>query len=514
MKSKFFISGIIALLILSGCQKLDQEIVTTLNYNQVTKSYEYVKQLQSGVYSNVKNGFLYINSQSMMASATDESEHTLETATVQKFNIGAWNAFDNPDNVWDDYFLGIRRANEFLQSSDSVNLDLYKFDPLASQQTVYLSRLAEIKNWKYEVRFLRAYFYFELVKRYGGVPLLTKIGSIDDDYSNVKRNTLAECFKFIADECDSAATILPVKYLLANDLGRATKGAALSLKSRLLLYAASDLYNSPASWASGYTHPELISVTGDRTAKWQAAADAARAVIDLAGTSYALGSNYGSLFGTGTYNNAEVIFRRGNGSDNNFERASIPIGYDLGQSGTTPSQNLVDEYEVKVNSTTSVPFNWSNPVHAANPYSGRDPRLSYTVLTNNTTLKGRPIEAWIGGLDGRPKDRASKTGYYLKKYVDTGLDLLQNKTSNHTWVIFRFAELFLNYAEALNEATPGNVNIKIYVEQSASTQRSGHARSKGRLKPGSDAQRDSSRTYDRICIRRPSFLGCPQVDAR
>lgn len=470
MKSKIFITGIITFLILSGCKKLDQEVILTLTYDQVTKSYDYVRYLNSGVYTNLMNEFLYIGGAAMMASATDESEHTLETATVQKFNVGAWNAFDNPDDVWSTYFTSIRRANVFLVSADSVNLDLYKYDPTPAQQTVWLTRVAELYRMKYEVRFLRAYFYFELVKRYGGVPLLTTAGPITGDYSSVTRNTLAQCIQFISDECDSAAAKLPLTYG-TSDLGRITRGAAWALKSRLLLYKASDLFNSPSAWATGYAHPELISVTGDRTVQWQAAANAAKMVIDSAAKcGYSLGTNYGSLFGTGTYNNSEVIFRRGNSNTNTFELANRPIGYDLGQSGTTPSGNLVDDYEVKVNATTAVPFDWTNPVHAANPYApvgtlGRDPRLAATVLVNNTTIYGRPIEAWYGGRDGKPTDRATKTGYYLNKYNNSTLNLLTGQTSNHAWIIIRLAEMYLNYAEALNEAQPGHPDIAIYVNK-------------------------------------------------
>src|SRR5450759_3824747 len=144
MKSKIFITGIITFLILSGCKKLDQEVITTLTYDQVTKSYDFVRYLNSGVYTNLMNGFLYVGGGAMMASATDEAEHTLETASVQKFNVGAWNAFDNPDDVWSAYFTAIRKANVFLVSADSVNLDLYKFDPTPAQQTVWITRVAEL----------------------------------------------------------------------------------------------------------------------------------------------------------------------------------------------------------------------------------------------------------------------------------------------------------------------------------------------------------------------------------
>ena len=261
---------------------------------------------------------------------------------------------------------------------------------------------------------------------------------------------------FIISECDSAAKVLPARHADA-EMGRATKGAALSLKARVLLYAASDQYNN-ASWASGYAKAELISLTGNRQARWKAAADAAKAVIDLAGTSYALTNNYRTLFTS--FNNNEIILVRRNKATNDFEKLSYPIGFDHATGGTTPSQNLVDAYEMKDGTT----FSWNNPEHAAAPFANRDPRLTLSIITNNSTYKGRVVEAWTGGKDGKGVERATKTGHYLKKHVDENLDLLQNRTSVHSWILFRLAEVYLNYAEALNEYSPGHADIKKYVD--------------------------------------------------
>lgn len=459
MKKYIYISGIIAILILNGCEDLDREIITGLSEEQIITSDEYVKRLATGVYSDLPDEFLFIDG-AMMASATDEAEHTIETSTIQKFNTGAWNALDNPDNAWPRNYRGIRKANYFLSVADSVNLDIYKLDPDPAKQATYFDKLAEIKRWKYEARFLRAFFYFELIKRYGGVPLITQLLTENnpaiDGSESLKRNTLEECIEFISNECDSAATYLPVAYS-TEELGRATKVAALSLKSRVLLYAASDLFNDP-SWAGGYSNPELVSLSGDRTARWKAAADAAKAVIDV---KEALGGNYSSIFGPTGYINPEIIFVRRNGASNNFEITNYPIGYDLGQSGTTPSQNLVDAYE-KIDGTK---FNWNNPTDVENPYANRDPRLAMTILTNATVFKGRQVESWTGGRDGKGTARATRTGYYLKKYVNESLDLLQNNTSVHTWVFIRYTEIYLNYAEALNEYSPGNADITKYINK-------------------------------------------------
>lgn len=462
MKRKLYILGILTLplLFLVSCENyLNRELSTDLTYQEVTKQYAYSRSRVASIYTDLQLGFLKCDG-AMMASASDEAEHTLETSDVQKFNYGSWNATSNPDNVWSAFYKGIRKANQFLISADSINLDLYKYDPLPAQQTVYLSRLAEIKNWKYEVRFLRAFFYFELVKRYGGVPLLTSALNMDANIAEIKRNSLSECIQFIVNECDSAASVLPVTYS-ATDLGRATKGAALALKSRVLLYAASDLFNTP-TWAGSYSNPELISLTGDRQQKWQAAAAAAKAVIDLAGTGYSLPA-YGTVFGTTTFSNAEVIFCRRAGATNTFEVANYSVGYDLGQSGTTPSQNLVDAYEMKT--TGKGILEAGSGYNPLDPYANRDPRLGMSVIVNNTTWKSRPIEIWDGGRDGKGITNATRTGYYLKKYVNEGLNLITNTTSVHSWVFIRLAEIYLNYAEALNEAAPGNADIKTYVDK-------------------------------------------------
>ncbi|WP_046246724.1 RagB/SusD family nutrient uptake outer membrane protein [Hymenobacter terrenus] len=457
MKRILFFLSVAAVAGLSGCEDLDRELNTDLTRQQVTRSFDITQQRLNAVYAEMPAGYLQIDG-AMPASATDEAEHTNETSAVQRFNNGSWNALDNPENLWPVLYRGIRKANQFLVATDSINLEQFRLDPSTTGQATFRERLTNIKRWKYEARFLRAYFYFELVKRYGGVPLFRQALSINQDFSSVQRNSLAECFKFITDECDSAAVNLPVTYPAA-DLGRATRGAALSLKSRALLYAASDLFNT-TSWAGGYGKPELITLTGDRRARWAAAAAAAKAVIDLPGTGYALHNNYRSLFVTNSYTIPEVIFARRNSNANDFERANYPIGYDLGASGTTPSQNLVDAYEL----SNGTKFDWNNPAHAANPYANRDPRLGLNVVLNNTTYKGRAVEAWTGGRDGQGVANATKTGYYLKKYVNENLNLLLNNTSAKSWNVFRLAEIYLNYAEALNEDSPNSPEIKRYVD--------------------------------------------------
>lgn len=472
MKKIEYILGLVALFLLNGCVDLDREVITTLGENEVNHQYSYTMSRATALYSDIPTGFMEIDG-AMAASMGDEAEHTLETSDVQLFNVGSWNANSNPDNVWAKYYKAIRNVNLFLATSDSVNLDPYKLDPTPSQQVIYNTRRTEIKRWKYEGRFLRAFYYFELIKRYGGIPIVKDALTLEDDVTGVQRNTLQECVQFIADECDSAAIQLPAKYADA-DLGRATKGAALALKAKLLLYAASDLWNTP-TWASGYAKPELISLpAGDRNARWKAAADAAKAVIDLPGTTYAIYNNYRNLFITAqSFQSMEHILVRRAGGSNSFEKANWSVGIDGGNSGTTPSQNLVDAYEVKASATSAVSFDWNNPAHSANPYAttgatARDPRLQLNVIVNNSSYKAngitRAMQIWTGGLDGKGKDLASKTGYYIKKFTDENLNLQTGTSSIHGWSLIRLADVYLWYAEALNEYSPGNADIKKYVD--------------------------------------------------
>ena len=458
------ISLIFTIIVIPSCSDyLERDISTAIDEELVNSVYSYSRSRLNALYTSLPSGFFEIDG-AMMASASDEAEHTYQNSTVHFYNIGSWNPFVNPGDTWTTFFTAIRNVNLFLANVDDINLDMYRLDPRESQQLIYQQRLEEIEQWKYQARFLRAFYYFELIKRYGGVPLIENALEWGDDITNVKRNSLSECVKYIVDECDAAASKLYVVQPSA-ELGRATKGAALALKAKVLLYAASDLWNMPG-WTGSYPDTELISLpAGDRSERWKAAADAAKTVIDLPGTGYALSNDYRNMFVRGdSYQNPEHIFVRRGGTSNSFEVANYPIGFDKGQSGTTPSQNLVDAYEV-IEGNTAVPFNWNNPAHTASPYSNRDPRLNMNIITNNSVYKGRNVEIWEGGRDGKPIPLATRTGYYLKKYLDENINLLTNTVSVHSWSLIRLADVYLWYAEALNEYNPSHPDIKTYVNR-------------------------------------------------
>lgn len=445
-KINILLSSSIAALLLSSCNPiLDREMMLTMTEKQALESYDVAQKRVNGLYTYLPNGFSPVGG-AMMAAASDEAEYSVASSSVHMFNNGSWNPLNNPDNVWTYYYQGIRQATLFLETADQINMERYKLDP--QNQADYEMRMANIERWKYEARFLRAYFYSELVKRYGGVPLANELMDMDTDYRNIPRNTLQECIDFIVDECGQVAPHLPAVYQ-ASDMGRVTRGAALALKSRVLLYAASELFNNPV-WAQGYERKDLISLSGtDRQTRWENAAKAAGEVLwgaDVAEAGYKLSGNYQSLFRS--FSDNEIVLVRRNGYDNSFEKSNYPIGADQATGGTAPSGNLVDAYETTGGRT----FSWKDPSMAARPYENRDPRFAATIMPNNSTFHGRPVECWEGGADGPDKNNASRTGYYLLKYVDPELKLLQGQSAIHSWIIIRLGEIYLNYAEAMNEA--------------------------------------------------------------
>ena len=426
---------------------LDRETDSYIDKTMTFSSYERTSKYLVSIYSIIPDGLNRMGNGGMFDAATDDAEQVLEGSGVQKFNMGSWNAISNPDDMWNRLYSGIRMACEFIENADNVNLDTYKNDP--SNQTEYQNRLKDIRIWKAEAQFLRAYFHFELLKRYGPVPIVINSLSINEDHSSTERPSMDECVDFISRECDEAANVLEVFPWRDNTaLGHATKGAALALKSRLLLYAASPLY---LDWrdVSEKNRPS-------NNAKWEVAANAAKAVIDLG--QYSLNPFYTDLF-INNFQCSEFIFMKRYEASSSFESYNFPISYG-GRGGTCPSQNLVDAYEM-IDGTA---FSWANASQAANPYRNRDARLNATVIVNGSQWKQSTVENWIGGKDGPYTTNATKTGYYLKKYANESVNILTGGGAlGHTWPIFRLAEIYLNYAEALNEYAPGNPDIAEYV---------------------------------------------------
>jgi hypothetical protein len=434
MKLQKYTYGVIVLLVfltLTNCQDLDYNEETGNTKEDIFNDFARSKSFVSGIYNYLPTDFNSIDG-AIRSAASDDAEHVNDISSIQKFNEGSWSAVQQLDNVWATMYNGIRSANVYLKESQGQT-----FADLQYTNT-YKDLLKQYNNYPYEARFLRAYFYFELVKRYKNIPLITSVLT-PEEATNVKPATFQEVVDFIVKECDEVAAVLPLDYNAfagVNETGRATRGAALALKSRMLLYAASPLHN---------TTNDLVL--------WQKAAAAAKEVIDL--KLYSLTPSY-----TTVVNNLplspgpELIFERREAASNAFERRNFPIGFEGGGTGTCPTQNLVDAYEM---SNTGLPI--TDPASRYNPlqpYGFRDSRLRATILHNGTTWKGIAVEPFVGGKNGAPIANATKTGYYLKKYVleATNLDSKLGTVTSliHTWTVFRYGEILLNYAEAMNEA--------------------------------------------------------------
>lgn len=438
-------------LLLVGCSDfLDRESDSYINKQTTFSSYERTAQYLTGVYSLLPEGLNRFGSNAMLGDATDDAEFVIESSNIQKFNLGAWNAIDNPDDQWNRFYAGIRKACEFIESADQVNLDSYRLDP--QSQIEYNNRLKDIRIWKAEARFLRAYYHFELLKRYGPIPVVTSTLDLNGDYKNTPRPTMKDVVDFITKECDEAANDLELTpWRNVNDaLGHATKGAALALKSRTLLYAASPLYVA-------FGDINEANKPSD-AALWKAAADAAKAVIDL--NQYQLADNYGDLF-KNDFKNKEYIFVRRYTANTNLERSNFPVSFG-GEGGTCPSQNLVDDYEM----LDGTPFDWNRLARAAQPFVNRDKRLEATILMNMASFKNKKVETFPGGADASPVPNATKTGYYLRKFLNEDVNIQTGgSSSGHVVPLFRLAEIYLNYAEALNEYDPTNPDIAVYLNK-------------------------------------------------
>lgn len=441
MKKNHYIIVVIILMAggLSACKKdfLNvKNIPADMPIELMYKRYDYMLGVVWNAYSYLPDGFAWVD----MEAATDDAYHTNVNNRSHTFNYGVWNQFNNPDGVWGHYFNGIFQANLFLKNKDLVDLSPYSNRIVNNDSTEYKRNATNIKLMEGECYFLKAFFYFELVKRYGGVPIIDQPLDYNEPagWQGLPRNTVDECFKYIVSLCDKAAVIIPDSVRTSSvtswyESGRATYAAIKALKARALLYAASPLFKDAGS---SYT--------------WEDAAAAASEVIAL--NIFNLDASYANLFGAGNATSAEAIFFKRYGGQNGFERNHFPIMFE-GSNGNsiTPSQNFVDEFEVK-NGATSIPFDWNDPVHAANPYLNRDPRLAATVLYNGASFKSTTIQTYYGGNSGQPRLNATKTGYYLSKHVNAGVDLLNNTTTTHQWLYFRYAEILLNYAEAMYNA--------------------------------------------------------------
>ena len=417
-----------------------------------------------------------------MASYTDEAMFTHAGRNINTFTEGN----ESPSNLawfsstyeWGNMYLAIRQANVAISRLPTAT---FTNQPLKD-------RLLG------EAKFLRAYYYSQLMRNYGGIPLIDKPFGLNEEYA-VPRNTFEETIKFITKDLDDAITLLDGK---GETKGRASKIAALALKSRVLLYAASDLHDAAkvTTVSAGLASPLLAYPAGGQAARYAAAKAAAKAVLD-AGTGYKLNLTAPASAKDGQANYTAIAMGGGSGAadpsaavelllqrsatalytqEDNWPLGGLHYGINNGPNGyhnwagNTPIQQMVDDYEMMDGSK----FDWSKPEHATEPYVNRDPRFYASVLYDGANWKPRPSDVigldpvsqvqtgyyddgkgnLINGIDTRESAienwNGSRSHYYTRKFIDPNPALPDNQSNAQVvpWPFLRYTEAVLNYVEA------------------------------------------------------------------
>jgi hypothetical protein len=428
MDKKIFIAIIVASFFITSCNNdlLNQDNPTTISSTDVWKDQTLIELYVNNIYTYVP-GWDY----NTFNNISDEARSNYPGGP-NSILVGDWNAINNPMDIWASTYQHIRVCNDFFANivTSPVSQDVKK-------------------EYSSQVRFLRALFYFELVKRYGGVPLITTAQSLGDNLL-VSRSTEDSCFNFIVSQLDTAITNLPEDA----DRGKATKGAAMALKAKVLLYYASPLYN-PSNDIS----------------RWQQAADAAKAVMDL--KIYQLYPDLKNLWLDAS--NKESIFEKEYAlpeTSHGWDAEVKPVWLAKGDAGQcSPLQELVNAFPMKNGLLINQPESGYDPTH---PYVGRDDRFYDFIAYNQSKIAGIPARPVPGVQPG-----SLDTNYVLNIYkggsdydslpsfsiynTATGYLTIKATNPNNTiygygygstqpWIIIRYAGILLDYAEAENEA--------------------------------------------------------------
>lgn len=407
-------------------------------------------QFLNGVYNQIGYSFNKgrWDGHGNMEHATDDCEYLFSSVirpevifyqgTISPTNYGTTNP--TLADGWTTPYNNIRRCNLLMQKLPTT--------PLSP---------AVQSRMKGEAKCLRAWYYLQLLICYGGVPNVEDNVYDIDATLNIPRQNFADLVAYLSKELDEAATLLPAPGSYDNvDYGRVTKGTCIGLKSRLLLYAASPLFNGGAIQTASEQQIAAASYPTYNVSRWQAAADAAQAVIS---------SNYFSLMvdnsspGLGFYKtfniriNPELIFAVYRPVNKDFENYYLPPG--IGSNYSRPTHNLATAFPMKNGIPISDPASGHDP---NNPYANRDPRFRYTIIFNgaryaSTSLVQIPIYNYNGGASTATYSfQASPTGYWARKMCDSTVTAGQGSSVDHEWPLMRYAEILLNYAEAINEA--------------------------------------------------------------
>lgn len=398
----------------------------------VWKDAKLIETYVNNVYRSLPRGFEAPGGRQLQSTVDETHQRGREDYVI----ITSGNVTPSTPGIFENYWIGT-----LTLASPNYNATGY-YSPI-TRCNVFFANIEdspieeEIKNRMIgEMKVIRAYSYLRLISFYGGVPLITAPFALTDDF-NVPRNSYDECMAFIVKELGEAADLLPLDYDAANK-GRITKGAAMAILSRALLYDASPYYDR--------------SVSNTDPAKWQKAADAAKAVIDLG--IYELYPDYKTLFLESAAYNSEIIWSRPFNTtvdrETYVELSQYPNGYN-GFGQVHPLNNIVEDYE-----TLNGKLPKDDPTYdPQNPYVNRDPRFYASILYDGAPFKGREVETFLpGGKDSNEgalsPHNATLTGYYERKFLDESITNPSAANAGSTpWTFCRLAEIYLNYAEAM-----------------------------------------------------------------
>jgi hypothetical protein len=479
MRYNFIVVLIVALAVFASCDlgdMYDSDEIASSNQDEeaVYKDPSKAQYLVDQLYALIPDfGTIRYNGQ--LSAYCDEAID----GSALSFNLGSWSPNNVPgfSTMWSGSYRAIRTANKFLENIDKM--------PLSDQYNLTETTRSYLKN---QVRCLRAFYYSELIRCYGGVPIITSsVKDISDKIELAPRQTLDSTVRFVIHELDTVAPLLP-KNVGGTDYGRVTRGFALSIKSRLLLYMASPLFNGPGADGTGN---KLVCYGVYDPNRWVDALKAANDVIALnsyslftsttVNTSLSVYSNvffldrgnasiYERIFSYqkakgNTWNQGflPMTFRTSEGWPRIFPSYNAHIAYQM-QDGKSPISQLTDNgdgtYSEQINSlSTTYTYN------VAEPYQKRDPRYYDCILFNQAKYRTFTCEIFtpLSSTDtvGSGKENETfgvKTGFYLRKFANPSLDIKgASQTGFEDFPIYRYAEILLNYAEAMNQAYGPNV---------------------------------------------------------
>lgn len=442
MKLNTFLCGVLCLGALSACsEEMDYHEYNNYDEDFVKLNFGNVGGLITNIYSDLDTDFGSYSG-AVLGAATDEAEYAYSGGAIETFYNGTWSPVNTPAGAWSSCYRAISNCNLYLERFTGLTF------PELEMNADYKPQMYRYNNYRYEVRCLRAYYYFLLVRQYGDVPFSDHVLTADESNA-LPRTPAQDIFDYIIAECDAVKDSIIADYAnLPADValpaespetGRVNRLTVLALKARAALYAASPLFNP----------------TGDKEL-WHRAALANKELLDAADAAkMKLIDDYAKLWTKNNYKDAtsEIIFgRRADRESSGMETSNFPAGLENCKGGNCPTQNLVDAYEM----ADGKPWDQSAFYAPANPYANRDPRLAATIAVNGETgwpaWNEAPLETFQGGANGEPVNGGTPTGYYLKKYCQGDIDPRSNSTNKsayHTWITFRLGEFYLNYAEAV-----------------------------------------------------------------